>query len=135
MAKNGFRHAITLFCTNDLEASDTFYGGLLGLERVMKTRDSLNYRLSDTAYFGLTARPGREPKAGAALIEFTVATDAEVDAWHAKITAAGHAVDGPPRDTGHVYCFFATDPNGYIVEVFRPYEPSAMGLTDQAGNN
>ena len=128
MTMANFRHAMTLFCTRDLKASDAFYGGLLGLERVMDAPEALLYRLSDTAYFGLTARPGREPKAGAALIEFTVGTDQEVDDWYAKIKGAGFETDGAPRDTGAVYCFFCTDPNGYIVEIFRPKNPAAIGL-------
>ena len=115
-----FTEALTFFCTKDLARSERFYGGTLGLRIAMRTPKAVVWRVSDTAYFGVTSGPGREPKAGAALLDLVVRTKEEVTEWHRRITADGWTTDGPPRPmhdgmTG----FFATDPDGYLVEIIH----------------
>ena len=115
-----FTEALTFFCTKDLARSERFYGGTLGLRIAMRTPRAVLWRVSETAYFGVTSGPGREPKAGAALLDLVVRTKEEVAEWHRRITAGGWKTDGPPRPmhdgmTG----FFATDPDGYLVEIIH----------------
>src|SRR5581483_9359249 len=113
-----FTEALTFFCTKDLARSERFYGGTLGLRVAMRTPKAVLWRVSETAYFGVTSGPGREPKPGAALLDLVVRTEEEVTDWHQRIAADGWTTDGPPRPmhdgmTG----FFATDPDGYLVEI------------------
>jgi hypothetical protein len=75
-----FAHALTFFCTRDLALSERFYGGTLGLAVAMRTPTAIVWRVNPGAFFGVTAGPGREPKAGAALLDLTVGSAAEVTA-------------------------------------------------------
>jgi catechol 2,3-dioxygenase-like lactoylglutathione lyase family enzyme len=93
---------ITWVYTEDLDGTCRFYGETLGLTEVHDQGLCRIFRLAPTAFLGVCrVRPGRfvEPKG----VVITFVTPA-VDAWHARLTAAG------------VYCFFARDPNGYLVE-------------------
>jgi len=122
-----FAQALTFFCTKDLVESERFYGGTLGLSAAMRTPSAILWRVTDSAFFGVTAGPGREPKAGAALLDLVVRTKDEVADWHRRIVADGWAADGPPRPmhdgmTG----FFATDPDRYLVEILHFADPAAL---------
>lgn len=124
---SAFARAITFFCTQDLPRSERFYGGTLGLKLAMRTPTAVVWHVADGAYFGMTAGPGREPKAGAALLDLVVRTKDEVSEWHRRITADGWKTDGPPRPmhdgmTG----FFATDPDGYLVEILHFANPAVL---------
>ena len=123
-----FSQALTFFCTRDLARSERFYGGTLGLTVAMRTPTAVVWRVTDTACFGMTAGPGREPKAGAALLDLVVRTKDEVAQWHRRIEADGWTTDGAPRlmhdgMTG----FFATDPDGYLVEIIHFADASVLG--------
>ena len=68
--------------------------------------------------------------ADAAILELVCASAAEVHDWHAKVVAAGYAVDGPPRQgaRGGALLFFVTGPDGYRVEIVHFADPKAAGL-------
>jgi catechol 2,3-dioxygenase-like lactoylglutathione lyase family enzyme len=76
----------------------------------------LIYRTSGSGYLGLCERA--EP--GSSGVIFTFVTD-DVAGWHDRFTAAGADVDGPPRDNDEyrIHHFFATDPDGHLLEVQR----------------
>ncbi len=123
----GFAQALTFFCTRDLAASERFYGGTLGLAVAMRTPTAILWQAAGAAYFGVTSGPGREPKAGAAIFELVTRHDSDVQDWYARIVADGWQTDAPPRRTaGGAFCFFATDPNGYLVEILHFAEPSPL---------
>jgi lactoylglutathione lyase len=48
-------------------------------------------------------------------IGFIQATEADVDAMHARLTADGFAADSPARS--HAYTFYVKAPGGFVVEV------------------
>jgi len=122
-----FAQALTFFCTRDLAASERFYGQTLGLAVAMRTASAILWRAAGTAYFGVTSGPGREPKAGAAIFELVTHREADVQDWYARIVADGWQTDGPPRRTAAgAMCFFATDPNGYLVEILHFSDPSPL---------
>ena len=58
----------------------------------------------------------RDLRAEAADPDVLVSDD--VDGWHARLTAAGAEIDGPPHvlEQFGIYTFFARDPNGYRIE-------------------
>lgn len=123
----GFAQALTFFCTRDLGASERFYGATLGLPVAMRTANAILWRATATAYLGVTSGPGREPKAGAAIFELVTHREADVHDWYARIVADGWLTDGPPRRTAAgATCFFATDPNGYLVEILHFADPSPL---------
>jgi len=126
-----FAQALTFFCTRDLARMERFYSGTLGLKVAMRTPTAILWRVNDGAFFGVTAGPGREPKAGAALLDLTVGSAAEVHEWHRRITADGWKTDGPPRPMAAegMTGFFATDPDGYLVEILHFNDPAALSRT------
>jgi len=127
----GFVSSLSFFCAKDgLAESERFYGGTLGLDVAFRTPTAVLYRVTDTAFFGITAGPGRVAKEGAAIVDFVVESVDEVHAWHKKITDDGWETDGPPKhaDLGATL-FFATDPNGYLVEILHFDDPDALTRT------
>ena len=51
-------------------------------------------------------------------IGFILKTPEDVDAWYARLSERGAKLRGPPHrlEAFGIYCFFAEDPNGYVVE-------------------
>jgi len=126
----GFAQSLTFFCTRDLVRMERFYGGTLGLAVAMRTPTAILWRVNAGAYFGVTAGPGREPKAGAALLDLIVGSRGEVGDWHRRIEADGWKTDGPPRPMAEgMTGFFATDPDGYLVEILHFDDPAALSRT------
>lgn len=122
-----FTQALTFFCTRDLVASERFYGGTLGLTAVIRTGSAILWRITDTAFFGVTSGPGRTPAPGAAIVELCVDSAEAVQGWYDRITADRWETDGPPRHVeAGATCFFATDPNGYLVEVLHFDDAAAL---------
>ena len=122
-----FARALTFFCAKDLAASERFYGATLGLPVAMRTPTAVLWRVTDGAFFGVTNGPGRVPKAGAAIFELVTHRASDVNEWHTRIAAAGFETDGAPRAApGGVTCFFATDPDGYLVEILHFADPDPL---------
>lgn len=122
-----FPRALTFFCSRDLAASERFYGGTLGLPVATRTPTAILWRVNAGAYIGVTSGPGREPKPGAAILELVTEEAAEVARWHERIAGDGWQTDGPPRRTeAGITLFFATDPNGYLVEILHFADPDAL---------
>lgn len=122
-----FAQALTFFCTQNLAASERFYGGTLGLEIAMRTPSAILWQVTDRAFFGVTSGAGRTPKPGAAIIEFVTEEEEDVRRWHERIVGDGWQTDGPPRRTeAGVTCFFATDPDGYLVEILYFADSAAL---------
>jgi catechol 2,3-dioxygenase-like lactoylglutathione lyase family enzyme len=130
MPPPAFSHALTFFCTRSLAESERFYGGTLALPVAMRTPTAILWRVTGNAFFGVTSGPGREPKAGAALFELVTEDESEVGLWHDRIVADGWQTDGAPRRTPEgVTCFFATDPDGYLVEILHFADRGMLGRT------
>jgi len=99
-----------------------FYGGVLGLEIALEQAHCWIYRTAPGAYLGFCESDERTPSPERTVL--TLVTQ-EVAAWHAKLTEGGVETDGPPREnpTYLIEHFYATDPNGYLVEVQRFLDP------------
>jgi catechol 2,3-dioxygenase-like lactoylglutathione lyase family enzyme len=123
-----FARALAFFATRDLAASERFYGGTLGLRAVIRTPSAILWRVTDSAFVGVTCGPGRQPSPGAALFELVTERLEEVTLWHRRIESDGWITDGPPRAAAlpGVTCFFATDPNGYSVEILHFADPGML---------
>ena len=113
---------ITWVYTDDLERSSAFYGEVLGLVLVRDEGAARIFEVNAGAAIGVcTAFEDRvvEPRGGM----ISLVTN-DVDAWYARIVAAGVQPDAPPHrlEQFGIYTFFVRDPAGYVVE-FQSFDP------------
>jgi len=120
---------VSFLPTDDLERTDAFYGGLLGLELVRDQGVCRIYRASagsgeadGGSYWGFCDRGYVAPADVRIVLTLLVA---DVAATHAALVARGAVPEGPPRHSEQyaVTSFFVRDPNGYWVEFQRFDEP------------
>lgn len=99
---------------SDLDASQQFYGDLLGLPATRKD-DEIEIRWNDFVLV-LTERPpaGR----GKFRIGFRVTSAADVDTWAARLREAQVDIVGGPTDDGGRRHIFAVDPDNYELEIY-----------------
>jgi catechol 2,3-dioxygenase-like lactoylglutathione lyase family enzyme len=116
----------------DLDAAERFYGGLLGLERLMRAGDRhVFYRLGETILLVFnpeeTAKPPPEgappvPPHGArgeGHVCFA-ASDAEITAIRARLESAGVGVDSDFQWPNGARSLYVRDPAGNSVEFAEP---------------
>lgn len=117
----------------DLDAAEGFYGGLLGLERAARSGGRHVFYRLDAAMLlifnpAATAAPSAPeglpvPPHGAAgpgHVAFA-ATAAELDAWRARLEAAGVAIEADFRWPGEgARSIYVRDPAGNSVEFAEP---------------
>ncbi len=112
-----------VYC-EDLAATCRFYQETLGLRQVMDQGAARIFQAASGAFIGVCrAVEGRVAEPRGSMI--SLVTD-EVDAWHARLTAAGVKTRGRPRtlEAFGIYCFFAEDPNGYVIEFQQFLDPA-----------
>jgi predicted enzyme related to lactoylglutathione lyase len=113
---------ITFIYVTNLARSHEFYGGALGLEKVLDQGSCLIYRITPASFLGIcNTRPERVGVAGALLTFVTQ----EVDEWHARVIEAGGTIVRDPMHSEEfqIYNFFAEDPDGNRFEVQRFDDP------------
>ncbi len=108
--------SITFLRVADIERSHAFYADGLGLVLVLDQGGCRIYQLTDAAYLGVCERED----SGSSNVIVTIVTQ-DVAGWYERFTSAGADVDGLPRDNPdyRIYHFFATDPDGHLIEVQR----------------
>jgi len=116
---------ITFLDTRDLTRTADFYERILGLRLARDQGICRIYHVSGTAYLGFCQRPDApdapaEPQG----ITLTLVTD-RVDDWCAQLKREGvefvkEPADNPPY---RIYNAFVRDPNGYLIEIQRFWEP------------
>lgn len=123
MAGARFAQAVTFVYTDDLDASASFYGDILGLELVLDQGACRIFRIAPEAYLGVCRRGRRAPQPDGVIV--TLVTD-DVDGWHDRLTTRGVVFEGPPRDNDDFrirHCFLR-DPAGYLLEIQRFDDPA-----------
>jgi len=108
--------SITFLRVADFERSHAFYADGLGLVLVLDQGGCRIYQLTDASYLGVCERED----SGSSNVIVTIVTH-DVAGWYERLTSAGADVDGLPRDNPdyRIYHFFATDPDGHLIEVQR----------------
>jgi len=103
--------------TDDLEATHNFYSDVLGLPLY---KDQGACRIYDIPGGGRLGFCTHIPVTKAEKSPIITLLTEDVDAVHTSIQQTGQNLD-PPRINPRfkVYHFFATDPNGYWVEIQR----------------
>lgn len=125
--------AITFLYATDPVACRRFYAETLGLRMALDQGSCAIFEVAPggRAYLGVCqARAGRvpgEPRREGGVV-FTLVTPA-VEAWHARLVAAGVEIVSPPAFSEHfqVTGFFCRDPAGYLVE-FQRFEGDAWAM-------
>lgn len=113
---------ITFLRVRDLAASAAFYEGALGLVLALDQGACRIYRLTDSAFLGICQRDGVAASPDGVIVTLVTA---DVEAWYARLQAAGVTVDAPPafHPVYHITHFFVRDPDGYPVEIQRFEHP------------
>jgi catechol 2,3-dioxygenase-like lactoylglutathione lyase family enzyme len=126
-----FAQSVTFLYTADAAASRRFYADVLGLPVVLEQAGGCTLYAAapgGRAFLGLCRAHGprqiADPRTPGGVV-FTLVTDA-VEAWHARLAAAGVAVLGPPARAADyaVTGFFFRDPDGYLLEIQRFEDPA-----------
>jgi catechol 2,3-dioxygenase-like lactoylglutathione lyase family enzyme len=113
---------ITFLDTRDLGRTADFYERILGLPLARDQGPCRIYRVNGSAYVGFCERADAPaPSSG---LTITLITE-DVDAWCRHLKAHGvdfvkEPADNPPY---RIYNAFVRDPNGYLVEIQRFWEP------------
>ena len=118
---------ITFLDTDDLGRTADFYERVLGLRLARDQGACRIYHVCDGAYLGFCQRSGTSavaPRGAAAVTVLTLITD-DVDEWFRRVEGLGAEVVKPPADNPpyRIYNAFVRDPNGYLVEIQRFWEP------------
>jgi catechol 2,3-dioxygenase-like lactoylglutathione lyase family enzyme len=132
MAAPRFTQSVTFLYVADVAASRRFYEGALGLVPVHEQAGGriaiYDASAGGRGFLGLCpARGPREiadPRTPGGVV-FTFVTRA-VEAWHARLVAAGAEVLGQPASSAEygITGFFFRDPDGYLLEIQRFDTPS-----------
>ena len=113
---------ITFLDTRDLARTADFYERVLGLRLARDQGRCRIYHVSGNAYLGFCETSDAvAPPAG---LTFTLVTD-EVDEWCQHLLAEGVEIVKAPAENPQyrIYNAFVRDPNGYLLEIQRFWEP------------
>ena len=120
---------ITFLDTDDLARTAAFYEGILGLRLARDQGVCRIYHVCGGAYLGfctqgMAAGSTGVPRGAGRSTVVTLITD-QVDEWFGRLEAAGlEIVKRPAENAPHrIYNAFVRDPNGYLVEIQRFWEP------------
>jgi catechol 2,3-dioxygenase-like lactoylglutathione lyase family enzyme len=113
---------ITFLDTRDLARTADFYERILGLRLARDQGTCRIYHVSGNAYLGFCQRANAptEPQS----ITLTLVTD-RVDEMCAHLKREGVELVKEPADNPpyRIYNAFVRDPNGYLIEIQRFWEP------------
>jgi len=112
---------ITFVYVDDLDRSDAFYGGALGLPLVTVQPVCRIYEVSATGYLGVCVHDRPVSPEG---IILTLVRD-DVEDFCASLADAGVAIEQPPEhsDRFGITHAFLRDPDGHLVEIQRFDDP------------
>ncbi len=122
MADLAVSQQITFLDTRDLACTADFYERILGLRLARDQGTCRIYHVTGEAYLGFCHRSDA-PAAPRGLV-LTLVT-AQVDAWCAHLRRQGVEFVKEPGDNPpyRIYNAFVRDPNGYVIEIQRFWEP------------
>ena len=120
---------ITFLDTGDLSRTSDFYERILGLRLARDQGACRIYHVCGSAYVGFCTRNETSPiapRGAAPVVVLTLITD-HVDEWCTHLETHGVEIVQRPADKPQyrIYNAFARDPNGYLIEIQRFWEPLA----------
>jgi catechol 2,3-dioxygenase-like lactoylglutathione lyase family enzyme len=116
----------------DLDAAESFYGGILGLDRIARIgRRHVFYRVGPTVLLVFnpaeTTKPPSNPRLpvpphgaeGPGHLCLSATRD-EIDAWRARLEAAGHPIEADFLWPNGARSLYFRDPAGNSLEIAEP---------------
>ncbi len=124
---NGLRHLALV--VDDLEAVETFYVEILGMEVLRRASDNLVYLTLGNDNLSLARRKVPSDPGGCLdHFGFVVDTREDVDAWFAYLQGQGADLMDTPHDhTDGARSFHVRDPAGNVVQPL--FHPALSGQT------
>jgi catechol 2,3-dioxygenase-like lactoylglutathione lyase family enzyme len=115
---------ITFLDTRDLARTADFYERVLGLRLARDQGRCRIYHVAGDAYVGFCEKSDATAPAGG--VTLTLVSD-DVDGWWRHLAALDVELVKAPADNPpyRIYNAFVRDPNGYLVEIQRFWEPLA----------
>ncbi len=112
---------VTFLYYADLDAAASFYGDVLQLEQTFDQGWVKIFAITPTASVGIVDESRGAHRASDDNAVMLSLVTADVDAWHARLIAAGVEILGDPADSASVpvRAFLVRDPGGYTVEFFQ----------------
>lgn len=122
---------VTFLYTRDLPATAHFYETIMGLTLVLDQGDCRIYRASRDGYLGFCKRAATPERPTGIIL--TLATP-EVDEWYQYLSEQGIVFEKAPtfNPEYNIYHCFLRDPNGYLIEIQRFFDPSWPGGSQAA---
>jgi catechol 2,3-dioxygenase-like lactoylglutathione lyase family enzyme len=122
LAAGQITQQITFLDTRDLARTADFYERVLGLRLARDQGTCRIYHVGGNAYLGFCERADAAPAHPG--LTLTLITD-RVDEWCVHLRSEGvefvkEPADNPPY---RIYNAFVRDPNGYLLEIQRFWEP------------
>ncbi len=116
-----FEQYVTFHPVADLERSDAFYRGVLGLELVLDQGTCRVYRVCGSGFLGVCAREGAQPSEGVIL----TLVSQDPDAWGSYLEGVGVTLHKRPafNPRYQIYHLFVCDPDGHMLEIQRFEDP------------
>ena len=113
---------IAFYPCHDLAATTDFYTRDLQLELVRDQKACVIFKVAREAYLGFCQHEGEIPDHKGVII--TLLTE-EVDEVYRRLLRLNIETEGKPKqnDQFGIYHFFASDPDGYRLEIQRFLEP------------
>lgn len=121
-----FSQQITFLHTNDLDQTQKFYAGILGLLLVRDQGTCRIFQVNPHAFLGFCTHI--EPIAKGRRIILTLVSE-NVDGWYEDLKNKNVDIISPPESNPRfqIYHFFFKDPNGYWIEIQKFDEPLSTG--------
>jgi catechol 2,3-dioxygenase-like lactoylglutathione lyase family enzyme len=121
----------TALYASDLDAAEAFYGGILGLERAARAGERhVFFRLAGAMLLIFNPAETERPLTGPLPVpahgargpgHLAFAADGlQLDAWHARLLAAGVAIEADFRWPNGARSIYVRDPAGNSVEFAEP---------------
>lgn len=116
-------HFVLLYVDSPAASAD-FYSKLLDRKPIEASPTFAMFALGEGLMLGLWSRHTVEPRpaspAGASELAFTLGSDGEVDAAHARWQAQGLPIAQPPTRMDFGYTCVGLDPDGHRLRAFAP---------------
>ena len=122
VTKHPIAQQVTFLDTRDLARTADFYERILGLRLARDQGRCRVYHVGGNAYLGFCENT--DAPAPAAGLTVTLVTD-DVDEWCRHLEGQGVEIVKAPADNPpyRIYNAFVRDPNGYLLELQRFWEP------------
>jgi predicted enzyme related to lactoylglutathione lyase len=127
MEIDGIEGMITFTYYRGLAAAETFYGEVMGLEKVIDVDFAKVFKAADNAHIGIVdSARGHLKTSEEKPVMLTFIVD-NIEKWHSHLKANGVKIAQPPKEPSYLgmKTMLFQDPEGYVGEILewlkKPY--------------